>query len=87
MEEQHGEHHDLAGGGEGCGRPDRGGGARRTAANHPDIVAVRTADDVVSLTWSELLKRVEVVAGGLAKLGVGRATRWRSCSVTAPSSM
>ena len=30
---------------------------RRTAANHPDIVAVRTADDGVSLTWSELLRR------------------------------
>src|SRR6185437_15241764 len=45
---------------------------RRTAANHPDIVAVRTADDSVSLTWSELLRRVDDVAGGLAKLGVGR---------------
>ena len=45
---------------------------RRTAANHPEIVAVRTADDSVSLTWSELLRRVEAVAGGLAKLGVGR---------------
>ena len=45
---------------------------RRTAANHPEIVAVRTADDSVSLTWSELLRRVEDVAGGLAKLGVGR---------------
>src|SRR5690242_14793329 len=45
---------------------------RRTAANHPDIVAVRTADDSVSLTWSELLRRVDDVAGGLAKLGVAR---------------
>jgi long-chain acyl-CoA synthetase len=45
---------------------------RRTAANHPEIVAVRTADDSVSLTWAELLLRVEAVAGGLAKLGVGR---------------
>jgi long-chain acyl-CoA synthetase len=45
---------------------------RRTAANHPEIVAVRTADDSVSLTWAELLRRVEAVAGGLAKLGVGR---------------
>jgi len=44
----------------------------RTAANHPEIVAVRTPDDSVSLTWSELLRRVEAVAGGLAKLGVGR---------------
>jgi long-chain acyl-CoA synthetase len=43
---------------------------RRTAANNPEIVAVRTADDSVSLTWSELLERVDAVAGGLAKLGV-----------------
>jgi long-chain acyl-CoA synthetase len=45
---------------------------RRTAANHPEIVAVRTADDSVSLTWSELLSRVDALAGGLAGLGVGR---------------
>ena len=52
--------------------PTLGEALRRTAANHPDIVAVRTPDDSVSLTWSELLRRVEDVAGGLAKLGVGR---------------
>jgi long-chain acyl-CoA synthetase len=45
---------------------------RRTAANHPNIVAVRTADDSVSLTWPELLARVDALAGGLAKLGVNR---------------
>jgi long-chain acyl-CoA synthetase len=45
---------------------------RRTAANHPEIVAVRTPDDNVSLTWSALLERVDALAGGLAKLGVGR---------------
>jgi len=45
---------------------------RRTAANHPEIVAVRAVDDSVSITWSELLRRVEAVAGGLAKLGVSR---------------
>jgi long-chain acyl-CoA synthetase len=44
---------------------------RRTAANHPEIVAVRTPDDSVSLTWSQLLERVEDVAGGLSKLGIG----------------
>ena len=44
---------------------------RRTAANNPEIVAVRTPDDAVSLTWAELLERVDAVAGGLAKLGVG----------------
>ena len=45
---------------------------RRTAAAHPDVVAVRTVDDAISLTWPELLGRVEALAGGLAKLGVRR---------------
>src|SRR5260370_5375371 len=45
---------------------------RRTAATHPDIVAVRWTDDSVSLTWSQLLSRVDALAGGLAKLGVER---------------
>ena len=45
---------------------------RRTAADHPDVVAVRMPDDSVSLTWSELLARVDALTGGLAKLGVAR---------------
>jgi long-subunit acyl-CoA synthetase (AMP-forming) len=45
---------------------------RLTAANHPEIVAVRTHDDSVSLTWSRLLERVDALAGGLVKLGVRR---------------
>jgi long-chain acyl-CoA synthetase len=45
---------------------------RATAARHPEIVAVRTPDDAVSLTWGELLERVDAIAGGLAGLGVGR---------------
>jgi long-subunit acyl-CoA synthetase (AMP-forming) len=45
---------------------------RQTAADHPDLVAVRMPDDAVSLTWSELLARVDALAGGLAKLGVAR---------------
>jgi long-chain acyl-CoA synthetase len=45
---------------------------RRTAQNNPDIVAVRWPDDSVSLTWSQLLERVDALAGGLANLGVGR---------------
>ncbi|HST39184.1 MAG TPA: AMP-binding protein, partial [Conexibacter sp.] len=45
---------------------------RRTAAAHPDLVAVRTLDDSVSLTWSQLRARVDALAGGLARLGVGR---------------
>ena len=44
---------------------------RRTAAAHPHVVAVRTLDDAVSLTWAELRERVDVVARGLAGLGVG----------------
>jgi long-subunit acyl-CoA synthetase (AMP-forming) len=45
---------------------------RRTAANNPDIIAVRLPDDSVSLTWAEMLERVDAVAGGLAKLGAKR---------------
>jgi long-chain acyl-CoA synthetase len=45
---------------------------RRTAAQYPDLVAVRTPDDAVSLTWSELRGRVDALAGGLAALGVAR---------------
>ncbi len=44
---------------------------RLSAARHPDVVAVRTPDDAVSLTWAELLERVDALAGGLAGLGVG----------------
>jgi long-subunit acyl-CoA synthetase (AMP-forming) len=45
---------------------------RITASRYPDLVAVRTLDDSVSITWRELLGRVEAVAGGLSKLGVVR---------------
>ena len=45
---------------------------RATADAHPDRVAVRTKDDEVSLTWSELRDRVDALAGGLAQLGVRR---------------
>jgi long-subunit acyl-CoA synthetase (AMP-forming) len=45
---------------------------RRTAAAHPDLVALRTPDEAVSLTWADLLARVDALAGGLAKLGVSR---------------
>ncbi len=45
---------------------------RRTAAEHPHVVAVRTLDDGVSLTWSEVRERVDALARGLAGLGVGR---------------
>src|SRR2546423_9616942 len=42
---------------------------RRTAANHPDIVAVRWPDDSVSLTWSELVGRGDALARGPPELG------------------
>jgi long-chain acyl-CoA synthetase len=45
---------------------------RLTVDDHPDRVAVRTKDDEVSLTWSQLRDRVDALAGGLAGLGVGR---------------
>ncbi len=45
---------------------------RRTAASHPEVIALRTPDDGISLTWSGLLQRVDALAGGLAGLGVRR---------------
>jgi long-subunit acyl-CoA synthetase (AMP-forming) len=45
---------------------------RLTVEDHPDRAAVRTKDDEVSLTWAQLRDRVDALAGGLAKLGVGR---------------
>ncbi len=45
---------------------------RRTAASHPEVIALRTPDDSISLTWSGLLQRVDALAGGLAGLGVRR---------------
>src|SRR4051794_18587425 len=45
---------------------------RLTVEDHPDGVAVRTADDSISWTWSELRARVDAFAGGLARLGVRR---------------
>ncbi len=52
--------------------PTLGEALRRTAAAHPHIVAVRTLDDAVVLTWAELRERVDALAAGLAGLGVGR---------------
>src|SRR4051812_19045930 len=45
---------------------------RLTAADHPDRVAMRTKDDAVSLTWTDLRDRVDALPGGLARLGVTR---------------
>ena len=43
-----------------------------TVEDHPDSVAVRTKEGEVSLTWAQLRDRVDALAGGLARLGVGR---------------
>jgi long-chain acyl-CoA synthetase len=45
---------------------------RITAAERSDDVAIRTKDDVFTITWGELRKRVDALAGGLAKLGLKR---------------
>jgi long-chain acyl-CoA synthetase len=45
---------------------------RITAAERADDVAIRTKGDAFTITWGELLERVDALAGGLAKLGVKR---------------
>jgi long-chain acyl-CoA synthetase len=45
---------------------------RITAAERADEVAIRTRQDEFTITWGELRERVDALAGGLAKLGVGR---------------
>jgi long-chain acyl-CoA synthetase len=45
---------------------------RITAAERADEVAIRTRQDAFTITWGELRERVDALAGGLAKLGVGR---------------
>jgi len=44
----------------------------RTAREHPDLVAFRTRDGSVELTWAQLRTRVDALAAGLAKLGLRR---------------
>lgn len=45
---------------------------QRTAAARPTDVALRTPDDLVSITWAEYAQRVQRIAAGLASLGVGK---------------
>src|SRR3954469_3875765 len=45
---------------------------RITAADHGDLVAVRTRDDAIRWTWAALRDRADALAGGLAALGVTR---------------
>jgi long-chain acyl-CoA synthetase len=44
---------------------------RRTAAAHPYVIAFRTLDDAVSLSWGDVRERVDALACGLAGLGLG----------------
>ena len=43
---------------------------RLTVERYPDVVAFRTKEDEVSLTYAEVRDRVDALAGGLAGLGV-----------------
>jgi long-subunit acyl-CoA synthetase (AMP-forming) len=43
-----------------------------TVRQIPDTVAIRTVDDSVKITWSDLRARVDALAAGLAKLGLRR---------------
>src|ERR1700694_2441221 len=45
---------------------------RITAADRVEEVAIRTKEDAFTITWGELRGRVDALAGGLAKLGLGR---------------
>ena len=44
---------------------------RITTEQKPEHVALRNRDDSISITWGELRERVDALAGGLARLGVG----------------
>src|SRR6476660_4669214 len=45
---------------------------RITAAERENEVAIRTKDDAFTITWGKLRERVDALAGGLARLGLGR---------------
>jgi long-subunit acyl-CoA synthetase (AMP-forming) len=45
---------------------------RITAEDRANAVAIRTKGDAFTITWGELRERVDAMAGGLAKLGLGR---------------
>jgi long-chain acyl-CoA synthetase len=48
---------------------------RTTARERAEQVAIRTKEDAFTITWGELLERVDALAGGLAKLGVQRGEK------------
>jgi long-chain acyl-CoA synthetase len=45
---------------------------RITASARTEEVAIRTKEDAYTITWGELLERVDALAGGLAELGLGK---------------
>jgi long-chain acyl-CoA synthetase len=45
---------------------------RITAGARAEEVAIRTKEDAFTITWGELRRRVDALAGGLAKLGLRR---------------
>src|ERR1044072_740230 len=45
---------------------------RLTVEDDADRIAVRTQDDEIAWTWSELAAKVDAFAGGLQRLGVTR---------------
>src|SRR5262245_22349254 len=45
---------------------------RLTVEDNPDRIAVRTGDDAIAWTWTELQRRVDAFAGGLQRLGLKR---------------
>ncbi|MCW3030617.1 MAG: long-chain fatty acid--CoA ligase, partial [Solirubrobacterales bacterium] len=45
---------------------------RTTASKRAGDIAIRTKGDAFTITWGELLARVDALAGGLSKLGVNR---------------
>jgi len=57
---------------EALGAPTIAHAFRITVAERADEVAIRTKGDDFSITWGELRERVDALAGGLVKLGVGR---------------
>src|SRR5262245_40990811 len=48
------------------------GAFQRLVAENPDKAALRTKDDELSLTWSELDQRVRGLAAGIASLGIDK---------------
>ena len=47
-------------------------GFRDAVADSPETIAVKTLEEGLSLTYRELAARVDRLAGGLAKLGIGK---------------